>query len=132
MTGFEGCTQDDENDSEGSEDQDEDDEDDDQDDGDDDMSEPFSDSEGSSEDEDVEVCLVFIHGLHETLEALLAYSISMEEASQHELLLFCPGFFLACAAHLQHSPDSGQKVPQVHVSCVNAHIVADGPYETVQ
>ena len=83
MTGFEGCTQDNENDSEGSEDQDEDDEDDDQDDGDDDMSEPFSDSEGSSEDEDVEVCLVLKHGLHKTWEAWFASSTSMEEALRH-------------------------------------------------
>lgn len=65
------CAQDDENDSEGSEDHDEDDEDDDQDDGDDDMSEPFSDSEGSSEDEDVEVILVRKLGPRATLGSLV-------------------------------------------------------------
>lgn len=56
------CIQDDENDSEGSEGRDEDDDDGEDDDGDDDMSEPFSDSEGSSEDEDIEVCLDPEHG----------------------------------------------------------------------
>lgn len=78
------CTQDDENDSEGSEGHDEDDDDDEDDDGDDDMSEPFSDSEGSSEDEDIEVCLDLEHGHH----MLRPLEVSAGEVLPHKLCLF--------------------------------------------